>query len=135
GRLKALQEPEDMNLPFQTLSQNYFNREEGAKRLILRDKENIYVLMVDEIVRLEGEGSYTTVFTRDGQKLVVSKNLKTYEKMLTDKGFFRPHTSHLINLAYLRKVSKKDGVMIVMADDSEIPLARRRKEELFRLLG
>lgn len=135
ARIRELEQPADLKTSIESLTYNYGEREKNDKKLILKDKENIYILNIPDIIRLEGEGSYSTFYTQNGEQYVVSKNLKTYEKLLLEKGFFRSHTSHLINLEFVRKISRKEGDLIVMTDNSQVPLARRRKEELFRLLG
>ena len=135
ARIKDLKKPRDLSPEISILSHNISKGEGEDQKLILRDKENIYILRIDEILRLEGEGSYSTFYTLGGEKYLISKNLKHYEKVLVEKGFFRSHTSHLVNLNFIRKVSRKDGDSLVMSDNSEVPLARRRKEELFKLLG
>jgi len=41
--------------------------------------------------------------------------------------FYSTHKSHTVNKNYIKKYLK-EGIIIMM-DDSEVPLARRRKEE------
>ena len=83
---------------------------------------------IQDIVRLEADGSYTTIYRKNEPKLVVSRNLGEYEQLLQDQPFFRIHHSHLIHLSYVAGYTKKEGGWISMNDGSEIPVARRRKE-------
>ena len=70
----------------------------------------------------------------DGKKILVSRNLKEYEDMLDGYGFYRIHQSHLINLKYIDHFSKIEGGSVIMKDNSELPVARRKKESFLNLL-
>lgn len=59
---------------------------------------------------------------------MVSKNLKEYEELLTPYGFVRVHNQYLINLRQVKKYIKGEGGTVVMNDDAQIEVARRRKE-------
>jgi two-component system LytT family response regulator len=105
-----------------------------VKKIVLKDSENVYVVEITNIIRLEAEKNYTTFFLADRQQVVISKTIKEYEQLLESKGFFRCHQSHLVNLSFLARIDKRDGGMLIMKDQSIIPLATRRKEELMQLL-
>jgi two-component system LytT family response regulator len=81
------------------------------------------------IIRLEGDGSYTHIYLLNGEKLLVSKNLKELEKLVSTENFYRSHNSHLINCNHVAEYNKTDGGYIVMCDGSTSPLSRRRKDE------
>lgn len=59
---------------------------------------------------------------------MVSKNLKEYEELLSPYGFVRVHNQYLINLRQVKKYIKGEGGTVVMNDDAQIEVARRRKE-------
>jgi len=54
--------------------------------------------------------------------------------MLEDFGFYRIHQSNLINLKYIDHYSKIDGGMVIMKDNSSLPVSRRKKERFLKLL-
>ena len=66
---------------------------------------------------------------------MISKNLKEYELMLADQGFYRVHNSHLINLSEVKKIIKSDGGYAIMNDDSSIAISPKKKDELMYLLN
>ena len=51
--------------------------------------------------------------------------------MLDSYGFYSSHKSHLINIIHI-KTYKKEG-LIVMDDGSEVPVARRKKDEFMEI--
>jgi two-component system, LytTR family, response regulator len=91
-------------------------------------------LPVKDIVRCESDNTYTTFFTQDKRKIIVSKTLKECEQMLADYRFFRVHHSHLINMDCVLEYIKGEGGIIKMTDGSHIDVSRRRKDEFLRQL-
>lgn len=89
---------------------------------------------IKDIVRCESDNTYTTFFTVDKQKIIVSKTLKECEQMLVDYHFFRVHNSHLINMDYVTEYVKGEGGIIKMTDGSHIDVSRRKRDEFLRQL-
>lgn len=104
-----------------------------VKKLVLKTLERVYVVESDEIVRMESSGSYTTVFLADGNKILVSRQLKEFDALLGSCGFVRVHQSHLVNMKHLFYYDKSNDEA-VMKDKSRVPVASRKKEELLKLL-
>ena len=98
------------------------------EKLVLKTSENIYIININDIIRCESDGSYTTFFLNNGKKILVSKNLKEYENMLKDKNFIRTHNSHLINLQYAERYSKSEGGVLYLQNGNQIPVSVRKKE-------
>ncbi|MBC7850329.1 MAG: response regulator transcription factor [Chitinophagaceae bacterium] len=101
----------------------------------LSTSEGIEFIQLSTIIRLEANGPYTTFFLKESKKIMVSKNLKEYEMLLTDHGFFRVHNSHIINLKEVRKMVKTDGGYAIMNDDSMIAISPKKKEEFMQLMS
>jgi len=78
-------------------------------RVALASKESIEFVDPADIVVCSSSSNYTEVFTTDGRKRVISRTLKDFEDMLLPFHFFRPHHSHLVNLARVREYIRGDG--------------------------
>jgi two-component system LytT family response regulator len=100
----------------------------------LSTMEGIEFVDVKSIIRLEANGPYTHFYIKNNQKLLISKNLKEYEMLLTDHGFFRIHNSHIVNVREVKKISKADGGYAVMSDGSTISISPRKKDEFMGLI-
>lgn len=105
------------------------------KNIVLSTLEDIHVVEIENIVRCESDGNYTTFFLNTKEKIMVSKNIKEYADLLSDYNFFRSHQSHLINLNYFSKYHKRDGGYIIMKDDSSVPLSKRKKDALLTCIA
>ena len=101
----------------------------------LSTSEGIEFVPLNQIIRLEAKGPYTTFFMKNANSVMVSKNLKEYELLLTDHGFFRLHNSHMVNLREVKKMLKADGGYAVMNDDAMIAISPRKKDEFFTLIS
>jgi two-component system LytT family response regulator len=104
-------------------------RENQLTRLVLSTLEGQTFLPLEDIIRLESDGNYTTFHVAGHERHVVSRSIKEFEELLPAGRFFRVHQSHIVNLAFVRKIVKKDGDYAVMSDGRTVPIARRRKDE------
>ncbi|GGA86252.1 LytR/AlgR family response regulator transcription factor [Puia dinghuensis] len=89
---------------------------------------------VQDILRFEAKGNYTTINLCNGESIVATRTIKDYEDVLPEAIFCRIHNSHIINLARIQKYQKGRGGSVVMEDGSVIEVASRRREEFLRRL-
>lgn len=108
------------------------NLDKIPKRLVLPTQEAMHVVKIDQILRCETSGSYTTFYFTDGKKIVVSRPLKNYEEILLPPDFFRVHQSHLININYIVSYSREG--LVQMEDNTTVPISRGNKEAFFKLM-
>ena len=105
------------------------------KTIVLRSSEKIHLLEVNNIIRCEADRCYTSFYVNEQKKHVVSQPMKEYEDILSEYGFIRIHKSHLINMAYIESFDKGDGGFVILKDKTEIPVSRRKKNELLELFS
>ncbi|OJJ20312.1 DNA-binding response regulator [marine bacterium AO1-C] len=127
GQLKPPQINERINTLKNNLSQEHITR------IALPVSEGLLFVEVDEIVYLNAEGAYTQIFLEGGRKVLVSKKIKSFEKVLDHPGFFRTHRSYLINLNRVKQYVKQDGGYIIMDNGDTVSLARERKEAFLKV--
>jgi two-component system LytT family response regulator len=126
--LISQEEKMDLNI----LAENIRNLNRKEK-IILKTFDHIHLVNQDEIIRVEADKNYSTFFTIDGRKIMVSRSIKEFEDMLNDKGFYRVHKSHIINVTMVRYFEKAEGGYVVMCDGASIPVASRKRELLLEL--
>jgi two-component system LytT family response regulator len=119
----------------ETLLQSLTSRQHRISRIALPTADELIFVQVDEIVRCEAAGNYTTFHLHNGRTILVARPLKEYDTLLAELNFFRVHHSHLVNLNYVEKYIKGEGGYVVMSDRSHVMVSRRRKEELIRALS
>ena len=119
---------------YELLQTNIKEENKSNKRLALHSQDKIEIIEIGNIIRCESNVNYTQFFFKDGTKMLVTKTLKEYDKMLTEFGFYRVHQSHLINIDYLKEYVKIDGGYLKMKDGSSVPISTRKKSSVLRLL-
>jgi two-component system LytT family response regulator len=87
------------------------------------------------IIRLKAEGSYCEIHTTDRGRIMVSRKLKDVEEGLDPRMFLRIHRSHVVNLAHVAELIRSTQTLVRMADGTELPVARDRKEAVKAALG
>lgn len=117
------------------LMKNLLQTKQEDFSISLSTLEGIEFVPIKSIIHLEANGPYTHFYFKDRMKLMISKNLKEYEMMLSEHGFFRVHNSHLINLREVKKIIKSDGGFAVMSDDASVAISPKKKDELMLLLN
>jgi two-component system, LytTR family, response regulator len=105
------------------------------KKIVLSTSEGMHIVDIDNIIRCESEDYYTKFFLKEGKVIMVSKTLKENEELLAEHNFIRPHKSHLINLKYVKSFLRIDGGSIVMTDGSNVPVSRRKREQIVDILN
>lgn len=106
-----------------------------SKTLALRTSEKIYLLDVNDIIRCEADRNYTCFFVNEQKKHIASQPMKEFEELLTEFGFIRIHKSHLINISYIESYDKSDGGYVILKDKTELPVSRRKKNELLDIFS
>ena len=97
-------------------------------KLCLPTLKGFIVVKLDDIIYCEAERSYT-IFHLDGKRTVtVSKSLIEYDNLLQETQFFRIHKSFLINLNHIKEYQRGEGGLVIMTDNAEIEVSRRKKE-------
>lgn len=105
------------------------------KSLSLPTVHGTVVIQFDEISHIRGDDKYATVILKTGEKFFVSLLLKELEVSLPAGEFIRPHQSFVVRTDAVRKVLKTDGITLVLKDKTEIPVSRRNKEAVLKVLG
>lgn len=87
-------------------------------------------LLLHEIRYLEVMKNYVTVYAEDGREYSVKRTLNELERELDD-GFYRIHRSIIVNLRFVKKVTKSE---VVLKDGTELPLSRKSYDGLNQAL-
>ena len=109
------------------------NRISGKlNKMALPTQHGVQLVHIDEIIRLEADGNYTTVFLKDKSKYMVSRKIKEFETLLESMHFFRIHQSHIVNLLLIDRYVKGEGGTVILEDGTQLEVARRRKEAFLK---
>jgi two-component system LytT family response regulator len=108
------------------LSEQVAGGVQSPKRITVVENFGFRIVEVDKIRYLEADSNYTILYLNDFEKIVSSKSLGEFEKVLNPKIFFRIHKSHIINLKYLKSFSSYQGYFALLDDNTRLSISRRR---------
>lgn len=103
-------------------------------KLIIPTTEGLDIIKIKNIIRCEANDVYTYFYLTTGKKIIASKSLNNYEKLLSDINFFRIHNKHLVNLRYIAKYHKGKGGSVIMENGKEIEVSVRKKMDFMNKL-
>jgi two-component system LytT family response regulator len=114
-----------------------FNELKGKRnqKIAISSLDAVRYILVNNIMRLEADGSYCRIVMEGGEVIVSSKNMHHYEQILPMDIFFKVHRSHIINTSFVDAIIKTDGGSIKLANGHEIPISRRKKEEFLKIIA
>lgn len=103
-----------------------------SQKIALPHSEGVEFITIDSILYCMSEGSYTHIVTENKNSLLISRNLKTMEEVLSDFRFCRCHKSYLVNLNKIKRIDK-DG-NLCLNNDTIVPLTTKSRVEMLRLI-
>lgn len=109
---------------------------ESANRVVLKVKNEIKIIPVNEIKYLEANDDYVNIYTKEG-KFLKNKTLSFYEKSLDTSLFVRVHRSYLVNISEITKIEpyEKEGYMLKLRGGENIPVSKSGFPKLKLVLG
>ena len=109
----------------ENLSQQVQNKQEIDKITVV-EKFGFRIVEVNSICYLEADSNYTILHLSGLNKIVSSKSLGEFEKVLDPKQFFRIHKSTIINMNCLQGFSSYQGNFAILHDNTKLSVSRRR---------
>lgn len=126
-------EQKNMGDKMDVLLRNLSQHNALDKTLTLTSLDGVRFIKMKDIIRLEAHGRYTRFYLVNKEVILTSRTLGDFEQTLSANEFFRIHETHIINLLYIDRFHKGNNY-VLLTDKTELPLARRRKEEFLKLI-
>ncbi|PQJ74896.1 LytR/AlgR family response regulator transcription factor [Polaribacter gangjinensis] len=96
--------------------------------------DKIELLKMDDIIFCKADGKYTEFNTINASVIISSKNLGEYA-LSFNNNFFRIHHSYVVNIKYLVKIIKNNGLFCELKNGHILPVAKRRQEEFMKFIN
>ncbi|MBQ6905472.1 MAG: response regulator transcription factor [Clostridia bacterium] len=126
--LNFLVKPIDRAKLFSVLDKAARLLSKNERSISLEQKGEVYLVPLREIRFIEVSGNYVSVHAKT--TLTVKKTLAELEKLLDDR-FVRTGRSFIVNLTYVRRITKTD---VFLSTDECVPLSRGMYEAINRAL-
>lgn len=100
------------------------------KKIVVPAADGFTVVQLEQIVYIKSVRNYSEFHLTDRTKIMTSKSLIIYDKLLADHGFFRIHQTFLVNLSHVKAYIRSDGGGLKMDSGELLPVARQKKSGL-----
>ena len=98
-------------------------------KLTIPDKLGFRLVNVAEVMYLQADDNYTVLYLTGDRKIIATRTLGEFEKMLESPEFLRIHKSTIINLSFLVGYSSFQGNFAELKDGSRLDISRRKLPE------
>jgi two-component system LytT family response regulator len=105
------------------------NQESPVSKITLAEQFGFRIISVPEIRYLEADSNYTIIHLQGLEKIVSSRSLGEFEKILEEPDFMRIHKSTILNIHFLKSYSSYQGHFAILEDGTKLTISRRRLTE------
>jgi two-component system LytT family response regulator len=105
-----------------------------SNRIVINSIDRVDLIKMEDLMYIYSSGKYSVFVTSDNRKITSSSNIGKHLAELSDDCFFRIHNSYVVNIEYIKYVRKGENWTVILLNDSELPISRRKREELMKLL-
>jgi len=107
-----------------------------TKKLAIHTVGSILFIELRDICFMKADGAYTTIYTKDGNKMVSSRSLKHFEQTLSDhSNFIRCHKSFIVNVDEITAYVKTNGGSLMVNGTNEIAVSTDKLQEVLEKLS
>jgi two-component system LytT family response regulator len=109
-------------------------RSPASSRILVRKRDKVLVVAVDDIDWIEATDYYATLHV-GGAAHLLRETLNDLERQLDPQSFVRVHRSAMVNVARVREIHPlfHGDCALVLADGTRVKLSRSRREHFERL--
>ena len=100
--------------------------------LSISTMDGIERIKSDDIFYFESDGNYSKIYFDKSNFILTTKTIGEYEVLLSDSDFIRIHRSYLINLTHLKKYVRGDPGSVILENDQELRVSRRKKRSTIK---
>jgi len=111
------------------LHENIQSENKPITRITIAEQFGFRVINVADIMYMEADSNYTIIHLSSLNKIVATRTLGDFEKLLNTPEFFRIHKSTIINLNFLKAYSSYQGDFAELSDGTSLSISRRRLNE------
>lgn len=109
---------------------------EKSQRLVVRVKNEIKIIPVDQVSYFEAADDYVNIVTRSGAFLK-KMTMKSLEEALSPDRFARIHRSYILNLNEVTRIEpyEKDSYLVFLRNGKKLPVSKTGYSRLRQVLG
>lgn len=99
------------------------------KKITIAEQFGFQIVKVSDLMYLQADSNYTILHLSGLNKIVATRALGEFEKLLDPPMFFRIHKSTIINIKFLKAYSSYQGNFAELIDGTKLSISRRKLNE------
>ncbi|MEM0997494.1 MAG: LytTR family DNA-binding domain-containing protein [Bacteroidota bacterium] len=103
-----------------------FRNSGQIRKIVIPHLGGFTLVELADLAYLSADGNYTHFHLANGEEIMSSRTLKSYESVLFEEGFFRIHQSFMINLNYVTAFQKGENT-VRLRNGVVLQVSRTRK--------
>ena len=111
------------------LNEHLQSKNNMITKLTIPEQMGFRLVNVADLMYLQADDNYTLLYLTGNQKIVATRTLGEFEKILDGPEFFRIHKSTIINLNFLVGYSNSQGNFAELKNGSRLDISRRKLPE------
>ncbi|MEI7422375.1 MAG: LytTR family DNA-binding domain-containing protein [Prolixibacteraceae bacterium] len=108
------------------LNENIHIGSKHINKITVAEQFGFQLVNTSDIMYLEADSNYTILHLSGLKKIVASRTMGDFEKILDQPDFFRIHKSIIININFLKAYSSYQGNFVELIDGTSLSISRRR---------
>ena len=117
------------NESLNNLNEHLQSKNNQVTKLTIPEQMGFRLVNVADLIYLQADDNYTLLYLTGDQKIVATRTLGEFEKILEGPEFFRIHKSTIINLNFLVGYSNSQGNFAELKNGSRLDISRRKLPE------
>ena len=111
------------------LRENIQSGNRPITKITIAGQFGFQLVNVADIMYLEADSNYTIIHLSSLNKIVATRTMGDFEKIINSPEFFKIHKSTIINMNYLKGYYSYQGDFAELTDGTRLSIARRKMNE------
>ncbi len=108
------------------LHEHIRSEDKQISKITVTEQFGFRMVTVSDLMYLQADSNYTILHLSGLNKIVSTRSLGEFEKILEHPAFFRIHKSTIINMNYLQGYSSFEGSFAELTDGTRLSISRRK---------
>lgn len=117
------------NQSLNNLNEHLQSKNSQVTKLTIPEQTGFRLVNIVELMYLQADDNYTLLYLTNDRKILATRTLGEFEKILEGPEFFRIHKSSIINLNFLVGYSSFQGNFAELKDGARLDISRRKISE------
>lgn len=106
------------------------NLEQTDKKIVIPGRDSVSMISPLDILYIKADGAYSNFYLKNSKKIMMSRNLKYIEDLITDFSYLkRCHKSFIVNTKEIQSYNRSKSELI-LSDSSLVSISEDRVSEI-----